>query len=135
MAPLIGLAYYAPQMELRLALIGKVKMIYIAFFIIIIDLFQLSSSNLGGHLAHLGGACAGVLYMIYLKNGIKFSKAKPKKHTHLKTVYVNKQTTENETRKEDIQIKVDQILDKISKSGYDSLTKQEKDFLFRQGNK
>ncbi len=135
MAPLIGLAYYAPQMELRFALIGKIKMIYIAIFIIIIDLFQLSSSNIGGHLAHLGGACSGVLYMIYLKKGITLKKTKKKNKTHLKTVYVNKHTKENELHSNEIQAKVDQILEKISKSGYDSLTKQEKDFLFRQGNK
>lgn len=137
MAPLIGLAYYAPQMKLRFALIGKVKMIYIAIFIIIIDLFQLSSSNLGGHLAHLGGACLGLLYMIYLKQEIivQKTKKKNKNKTHLKTVYVNKHTKENELHSNEAQIKIDQILDKISKSGYDSLTKQEKDFLFRQGNK
>lgn len=136
MAPLIGLAFYAPQMEVRLALIGRVKMIYIAAVIIIIDLFQLSSSNLGGHLAHLGGAFAGVFYVQLLKNGIDISKIKIKrsKAKHLKTVYVNKEKVQQENQQTN-QATVDIILDKISKSGYDSLTKQEKEFLFRQGNK
>lgn len=142
MAPLIALATFAPKMEVRLALLGRIKMIYIAGAIIVIDLFQLASSNVGGHLAHLGGALVGFGYVVLLKKGIDL--AKPKKRTakeksSFKKVYVNKNKNEKidkERNKEaSAQKQIDVILDKISKSGYESLSKDEKDFLFRQGNK
>ena len=137
MAPLIALASFAPQMEVRLALIGRIKMIYIAAFIIVIDLFQLSSTNLGGHIAHLGGALVGVGYTVLLKNGIDLAKRKKrtaKNKSTFKQVYVNKKGDKNVNREETTQKKIDAILDKISKSGYESLNKEEKEFLFRQGN-
>ncbi|WP_413512721.1 rhomboid family intramembrane serine protease [Myroides odoratus] len=146
MAPLIALATFAPTMEVRLALLGRIKMIYIAGAIIVIDLFQLSSSNVGGHIAHLGGALVGFGYMVLLKKGIDL--AKPKKRTAkekstFKKVYVNKngdKENNKESNKENnkaaaVQKQIDVILDKISRSGYESLSKDEKDFLFRQGNK
>ena len=138
MAPLIGVASFAPKMEIHLALIGRVKMIYIAGAIILIDLFQLSSSNVGGHLAHLGGALAGFGYIALLKNGIDLAKPQKriaKNNSTFKKVYVNKQVEKNVNREESTQKQIDVILDKISKSGYESLTKEEKDFLFRQGSK
>ncbi|EHQ43341.1 rhomboid family intramembrane serine protease [Myroides odoratus] len=138
MAPLIAVASFAPQMEVRLALLGRIKMIYIAGFIILIDLFQLSSSNVGGHLAHLGGALVGFGYIFLLKRGTDL--AKPRKRTAknkstFKKVYVNKSVEKNVTKEETSQKEIDAILDKISRSGYESLSKEEKDFLFRQGNK
>jgi len=138
MAPLIALATFAPQMEVRLALLGRVKMIYIAAVIIILDLFQLSSSNVGGHLAHLGGALVGFGYIFLLKRGTDL--AKPMKRTAknkstFKKVYVNKSVEKYVTKEDTSQKKIDAILDKISRSGYESLSKEEKEFLFRQGNK
>ncbi|MGG5505230.1 MULTISPECIES: rhomboid family intramembrane serine protease [unclassified Myroides] len=138
MAPLIAVASFAPKMEVRLALIGRVKMIYIAAVIIIIDLFQLSSSNVGGHLAHLGGALVGFGYIALLKNGVDLAKQKKKSAKNkstFKKVYVNKQGDKNVNREESAQKQIDTILDKISKSGYESLNKDEKEFLFRQGKK
>ncbi len=138
MAPLMALASFAPQMEVRLALIGRIKMMYIAAFIIIIDLFQLSSSNVGGHIAHLGGALVGVGYTVLLKNGIDLAKRKKrtaKNKSTFKQVYVNKKVDKSVNREETTQKQIDAILDKISKSGYESLNKEEKEFLFRQGNK
>jgi len=138
MAPLIALAFFAPKMEVRLALLGRVKMVYIAAVIIVIDLFQLSSSNAGGHLAHLGGALVGLGYVALLKKGIDLSKLnKPttKKKTTFKKVYVNKKVEKESNKEESTQKKIDLILDKISKSGYESLSKEEREFLFRQGNK
>lgn len=138
MAPLIALATFAPQMEVRLALLGRVKMIYIAVVIILIDLFQLSSSNVGGHLAHLGGALVGFAYIFLLKRGIDLAKPKkhkPKNKSTFKQVYVNKSVEKNVSKEESSQKQIDTILDKISRSGYESLSKEEKEFLFRQGNK
>ncbi|TDS58835.1 rhomboid family protein [Myroides indicus] len=143
MSPLIGLAFYAPHMEVRLALIGRVKMWHIAIFIVILDIFQLSSSNFGGHLAHLGGALSGVLYIRLLTKGTDLSCVfdklvnlfKHRQGAKFKKVYVNKKADSQTKVTEDKnkQQKIDRILDKISKSGYESLTKEEKDFLFRTG--
>lgn len=138
MAPLIAMAAFAPQMEVRLALLGRVKMIYIAGVIILIDLFQLSSSNVGGHLAHLGGALVGIGYIFLLKRGTDLAKPrtrKTKNKSNFKQVYVNKSVDKNVSKEENTQKEIDAILDKISRSGYESLSKEEKEFLFRQGNK
>lgn len=144
-APLVGMAVHAPMMQVRLALIGNVKMWHIAVFIIVLDVIQLNTSNVGGHLAHLGGAAMGYLYIKLLERGYDLSSIfdkisnlfKRSQRTKFKKVYVNKNVVnkenevgnEGETR----QKKIDSILDKISKSGYESLTKEEKDFLFRAG--
>ncbi|SDH78359.1 rhomboid family protein [Myroides phaeus] len=144
MAPLIGLAVFSPRMNVRLALIGNVQLWHIALFIIVLDVIQLSTSNVGGHLAHLGGAISGVLYIKLLQSGLDLSIIfdrianlfKPKKGTNFKKVYVNKDPKKNKqsfTQEGSKQEKIDSILDKISKSGYESLTKEEKDFLFRAG--
>lgn len=144
-APLVGMAVHAPMMQVRLALIGNVKMWHIAVFIIVLDVIQLNTSNVGGHLAHLGGAAMGYLYIKLLEKGYDLSSIfdrisnlfKRSQGTKFKKVYVNRNVVnkenevgnEGETR----QKKIDSILDKISKSGYESLTKDEKDFLFRAG--
>lgn len=145
MAPLIGLAVFAPNMQVRLALIGNVKLWHIAAFIIVLDIIQLSTSNVGGHLAHLGGAVMGVVYIKLLQGGFDLSTIfdkvvnifKRPKGTKFKKVYVNKERIKHDVvvdEEKDKQKKIDLILDKISKSGYESLTKEEKDFLFRAGN-
>lgn len=153
MTPLIALAVYAPYMEVRLALIGYVKMWHIAAFIIVLDVIQLSTQNTGGHLSHLGGAFMGFLYIKLLNQGVDISKKidswqhsvialfKKKSRTPFKKVYVSKQKTARKTNsaankafeKTVEQKKIDEILDKISRSGYESLTKEEKDFLFKVG--
>ena len=138
-------------MEMRLMFIGRVKLWHIAAVIIAIDLIQLPSSNAGGHLAHLGGALFGYLFMLLLKKGtdltdgvtkiidffVNKSQAKKTK-TPFKKVHKNYNhkptTTESRIVKKDkTQQQIDEILDKISASGYDALTKEEKDFLFRAG--
>ncbi|MGL4583591.1 MAG: rhomboid family intramembrane serine protease [Flavobacterium sp.] len=144
-APLVGMAVHAPMMQVRLALIGNVKMWHIAVFIIILDVIQLNTSNVGGHLAHLGGAAMGYLYIKLLEKGYDLSSIfdkisnlfKRSQGTKFKKVYVNKNIVNKEkevgNEGEIRQKKIDSILDKISKSGYESLTKEEKDFLFRAG--
>lgn len=145
-APLIGLAVYSPTMQVRLALIGNVKLWHIAAFIVVLDIIQLSTSNVGGHLAHLGGAVMGVVFVKLLQAGFDLSTIfdkvvnvfKRSKGTKFKKVYVNKERAKQDVFRDDEkdkQRKIDLILDKISKSGYESLTKEEKDFLFRAGNK
>jgi membrane associated rhomboid family serine protease len=150
MAILFAAVAYAPLMEIRLFIFGNVKLWHIAIVLVILDLLQLSTENTGGHLAHLGGAFFGYIYISQLKAGrdlvswianipdyvaALFGK---NKKTPLKKVHRNYTPTEPKTvskivRKDKVQQQIDEILDKISRSGYDSLTKEEKEFLFRAG--
>jgi len=149
MALLIATATYAPFMQIRLMLIGVVKLWQVAFVIVLLDLIQLPLDNSGGHLAHLAGALFGFLYIKMLNSGTDVSKIissiqefienilKPKKKTPFKKVHKNKansgSTSFTKKEKSMDQKKIDDILDRISQSGYDSLTKEEKEFLFKVG--
>lgn len=138
-AIIIGLATYIPNYQLHFRFIGFIKVWQLAAFFIALDLIGLASSNGGGHFSHLGGALLGFIYVSQASNN-KFtffdrflsmfqSKKKP-----LKTVYKSqKKTASNTVEKNTNQLKVDEILDKISKSGYNALSKEEKEFLFKQG--
>ncbi|MFC6096643.1 rhomboid family intramembrane serine protease [Flavobacterium qiangtangense] len=150
MAVVIASATYAPFYQLRLLLIGNVKLWHIAAVFLILDLIQLPTNNMGGHIAHLGGAFFGFLYIKLLQNGTDLSLIitniinfftnifKPKKGTPFKKVHRNptqpkEKTVSKIVVKDRTQQQIDEILDKISQSGYDSLTKDEKEFLFRAG--
>lgn len=152
MAVLIASATYAPLYQIRLLLIGTVKLWHIAFVFVILDLVQMPTNNMGGHIAHLGGAFFGFIYIKLLQNGTDLSLIvtrildffanlfKPKKGTPFKKVHRNvsqpkpKTTTASKiVVKDKTQQQIDEILDKISQSGYDSLTKEEKEFLFKAG--
>jgi membrane associated rhomboid family serine protease len=136
-AILTGIASYIPNYALHFRFIGSIKLIYIAIAFVLLDVIQIPVANAGGHLAHLGGAVIGLILTKYFnqgKNAIVFIENLflPKKDKPLKTVYKNKTTSKSPTPLEH-QKKIDTILDKISKSGYDTLTKEEKDFLFKAG--
>ncbi len=145
---LVATTVFSPNYIINLALIGKIKLWYIPALILFIDFIAFSSyfrnselaSNLGGHFAHLAGAFSGFLYAMLFKNGFDLSKIGTKSKSQsnkskLKKVYVTSQKTNLESNSKDAmeQRKVDEILDKISKSGYDSLSKDEKEFLFKLG--
>ena len=138
MAVFIFLASYNPNYSFRI-LNFNVKILYIASFLVLIDIIQIPGGNSGGHIAHLGGAFLGYFYhkkmiqgdnygnwIIDLYNFIFKRKVKFKKRT-----YSNK--TSVSVKDAATQKKIDLILDKISKSGYDSLTKGEKETLFKAG--
>ena len=149
MAILIAAATYAPYYNVRLMLIGNVKLWHIAIVFVVLDLINASVENSGGHLAHLAGAAFGFGYIRLLQNGTDLSKGisvsieffanmfKSKKEKPFTKVYRN--TTPPTPKaagmrpKSITQKQIDDILDKISRSGYDSLTKEEKDFLFKVG--
>ena len=149
MTVLIATAVYQPYYQVRLMLIGTVKLWHIALVFVVLDLIQASGSNAGGHLAHLAGALFGYIYIKMLINGTDLSKGvtsildffadlfSPKKSSPFKKVHKNKTTVNYRSTakpaKDITQKKIDDILDKISKSGYDSLTKEEKEFLFKVG--
>jgi membrane associated rhomboid family serine protease len=151
MAILFAAVTYNPYMEIRMLLIGRVKLWHIAVVVIALDLIQLPMSNTGGHLAHLGGAFFGYIFVSLLRNGTDLTDAitkiidflanqskNKKQKTPFKKVHknYNHQPTFTESKivkKDKTQQQIDEILDKISASGYDSLSKEEKDFLFRAG--
>jgi len=134
----IGITTYMPNYEIKIRFIGFVKLWYLAAIWIGLDIIQIPAGNAGGHLAHLGGAFMGFLLtyhfkkdsqlFAYLSKLFTFKKQKP-----LKTVYKSAKRTKTSNTMAN-QKKVDEILDKISKSGYETLTKEEKDFLFKSGN-
>ncbi|MFP3859841.1 MAG: rhomboid family intramembrane serine protease [Bacteroidales bacterium] len=142
MAIVIATAVLVPDFTIYLLFLGPVKLKYIAIVSIVIDVLSIAGSNAGGHIAHLGGALFGYLYIAQYKKGKNltygfdrfmdsiFSLFKPK--PKIRVTY-KKPKTDIEYNKEKVkkQEKINQILEKISKNGYDSLTKEEKEFLFR----
>lgn len=150
MAIFVGTATYLPNMEIRLILIGPVKLKYVAIFYVLLDYLALSgSSNVGGSIGHLGGAAYGFALMYQMRKGRDIGawfehlldglvNASKGGSPRMKVKYKRKAKRETYKTDEDYnaekkarQEKIDAILDKISKSGYDSLTKDEKDYLFR----
>lgn len=148
MALLMATATYAPFMLLRIPLLGIVKLWHVAFFILVMDLIQLPLENMGGHLAHFGGALFGFIYIKLLQKGVDMTKPismfldqlatvfKPKPKTPFRKVHRNteKKSVHSSGQNTDMtQKQIDEILDKISQSGYDCLSKEEKEFLFKAG--
>jgi len=150
MAILVATTTYQPLMNLRLLIIGNVKLWHVTVVILLIDLMQIQSQNSGGHIAHLAGAFFGFIFIKLLENGTDLSKIvsnlldffvnlfKKSPTKPFKTVHKNyKKPTEKPVSrivtKDKTQQQIDEILDKISRSGYDCLTKEEKEFLFKAG--
>lgn len=137
----VAVATKIPYYKIRLLLFGDVKILVLAAIWVSLSFLQLTTDNFGGAVAHIGGALIGYFYVIFQLNKfnwndfVKFSKIKktPKK-SNLKTIHKQYQK-KNDTNsvEQEKQLKIDAILDKISKSGYDSLTQEEKSFLFKQG--
>ncbi|PID70127.1 MAG: rhomboid family intramembrane serine protease [Flavobacteriales bacterium] len=141
MAILIGLAAKIPNYAIRFRFIGYIKLWYIAVAFVLIDLIQIPISNTGGHIAHLGGALTGYLLTTQFttasrKNNWLINLFGKKKKSPLKTVYKKRTATQSKSSTgNNQQERIDAILDKISKSGYGSLSQDEKDFLFSVGKK
>ena len=146
---IIVAAFLAPDYIIRLFIIGDVRLKYIALALILIDVVMITEhDNVGGRLAHLGGAAMGGYFvhalrqgrdlsLIFNSLGSLFSFDKKKSRAPMTVVHnkkwpdrVNKKTSNN-TRSSDVQDQIDKILDKINASGYDSLTPEEKDFLYQ----
>lgn len=155
-ALLIFLCAYMPKMEVRFFTFN-IKLWYIGVAIVLFDVLGVVAGindpvlgNAGGNLAHLGGSLLGYLYATQLIKGKDIGKGfekvmdsfmglfKKRDRSNLKTVHRKKSGKVAGYSKEEFsefnkQKKIDVILDKISKSGYDSLTAEEKEFLFKAG--
>jgi membrane associated rhomboid family serine protease len=154
----IATAVYAPNLSLHLfpisAFFGPIKIIWIAIASIIIYIIGIGGSNAGGNIAHLGGAIWGYLYIMQLKKGndisAKFNfwvyhffesakkifSKKNRMHVSYKRNETQRMTDlQYNKKKKAEQESINHVLDKIAKSGYDSLSKEEKEMLFRMGNR
>ena len=133
-----GSATLLPNYTFYLLFLGPVRIKYIALFYILLSFFDVTGSNAGGEIAHIGGALIGYLFIKQLQNGVNmgdgvikiinlFNRKNSKKE---KRFTINKETSFDISQDE-----IDKILDKISESGYSSLSKKEKEKLFNASKK
>jgi membrane associated rhomboid family serine protease len=146
MAVVIAIAAYVPDYTINMLLLGRVKIKYMALAIFVLTSFMDFSVNSGGKLAHIGGAIFGYLYTMNIRQGRDIGRGinkaidiivtafRPRKK--MKVTYKKPVTDyDYNSIKAEHQAKINTILDKISKGGYDSLTKEEKETLFRESQK
>jgi membrane associated rhomboid family serine protease len=153
MAVVLAAATVAPNYTFFLFLIGPVKIKWIAFFYVLMDLIQMRNGNPGGHIAHIGGAVMGYLYIIQLQRGrdlarpfyyledlienwrnpVRKIKVVHRSQPKVKatTAGAGKSRMQAPDAGPSKQEQLDLILDKINRSGYDSLNADEKAFLFK----
>ncbi|MBN8701741.1 MAG: rhomboid family intramembrane serine protease [Bacteroidetes bacterium] len=150
MAVVVAIATLVPDYEIILLLFGRVKLKYLALASFVITTLIDLNVNTGGKIAHLGGALFGLTYTFLYKRGTDLSIPITKflllfdrnsklfeKKSKMKVVYKNTATAQKTSTisQTELQEKTDIILDKISKSGYESLTAEEKDILFKASRK
>lgn len=134
MGIIVGTATLLPDYTISMLFFGGVKLKWLALAYVLFDLLSIAGPNAGGEIAHIGGALLGFIYIKQLRAGHDWSDSigkvfQPK--SKLKIASKNSsRNIDSKPREEEI----DLILDKISKSGYDSLSKQEKETLFRASN-
>jgi membrane associated rhomboid family serine protease len=134
LAVVVATATLLPEYGIQLLFFGNVKLKYIALITIVLDLISIPQGNQGGHIAHLGGALFGFIYIKYIyKYGnlipdswLNVFQRKNKIKIYHRTTYMKVQSDDKPTQQE-----IDAVLDKISRSGYDSLSKREKEILFK----
>lgn len=148
-ALMLFLCIYMPNKEVRFFTFN-LKLLYLGVALIVFDVIGIFGVNSGGNLAHLGGAFLGFFYAKQLQKGTDIGKGfeqlvatlsswfKPKQKEVLKTVYKSKDGkvagySKKEFKEFNDQKKIDLILDKIGKSGYESLSAEEKEYLFKAG--
>ena len=145
LAILFAVAAYVPNYKVNLIWIGAIPIKYLAIVTIFIDIISIPKGNAGGHIAHLGGAFIGLLFIQQWKKGKDITEALEMliqqflglfRKKRLKTVHKRPQS-DDEYKSESINrsVNIDVILDKIAKSGYDSLNDKEKEYLFKNSKK
>jgi membrane associated rhomboid family serine protease len=147
MAIVFAAAFYRKNYEINLLFFGRIKLIYLALFALIIDLLSVVSTNAGGHIAHIGGALFGILFATQLQQGkdltvsvnrlidrmVNFGKRRP---ARMKVTYQRQETdADYNMRKRYEADTLDEILDKLKRSGYESLSSEEKKALFDASKK
>jgi membrane associated rhomboid family serine protease len=146
LAIIVAIATYTPNYSVQFPFIGFVKLKHIAIFSVALDIISIPKGNTGGHIAHIGGAIFGYIYIKQLQKGNDFSTGFSnflerlfntfKNKSKLKTVHKRARTDyEFNAGKSAQQKEIDKVLEKISKSGYESLSKKEKATLFSASKK
>ena len=148
MAVVFGVSFYAKEEEVMLFLIGRIKIFYLALFVLVLDLLSITSTNAGGHLAHIGGALFGIWFASRMRAGKDITQAlnrivdkianlfKPKYKPKMKVTYTRPETDyDYNARKQRENAEIDAILDKLKRSGYQSLSSDEKKQLFDASKK
>lgn len=150
-AILVAVAAYDPNREIHLFFIGKFPLKYVAAFYVLLSILGISTSNPGGNIAHLGGAFWGWFYIYQLRKGKDMGAGLAsfldkvadwltnlfKQKSKMKVTFKKPPRNDYEynRHKNAQQDDINSVLDKIAKSGYDSLTSKEKELLFKQGKK
>lgn len=150
MAVAMAISFYTPNYSIYLPFIGPVKLKYIAIFFIVTDILQIASYNAGGHIAHLGGVIYAYFFILQLQRGKDVGHGFNRLIDNIVTLFSGRRRRMKVTYKKSVkdmtdmeynrrqaktQAEIDRILDKIAKSGYDSLTKKEKETLFKMSGK
>lgn len=149
----------APDFNMRLMFIGNVRLKYIVLVLIALDVFALGSmSNFGGHIAHLGGAMFGFVFVAMLQRGSDISEPvnklfgwfeslvsndpRPRRQKQKSKMFARhvrqekgQPSSDQNLKQNDHQKELDVILEKIKEAGYDSLSPEEKEFLFQASKK
>ena len=135
----VGSATLLPNYTFYLLLLGPVRIKYIALFYVLLSFIDVTGNNAGGEIAHLGGAFIGYLYIRQLQNGVNMGEGLIKILNFFnkkKSIKFQTKSSKIEDENEDIsQDEIDKILDKISDSGYSSLSNKEKEKLFNASKK
>lgn len=153
MAVMVAVGTRFPDYVINLMLIGPVRLKYLVLFSFIVSTLLNFTANFGGNIAHIGGAAFGFMYARGLDRGKDwaldfynfFSRIKlpsfGKKEPRIRVVHKDKSKARSRSKSSgemteaEKQSRLDLILDKISKTGYDNLSKEEKDFLFKMSDK
>ncbi|MCX6285705.1 MAG: rhomboid family intramembrane serine protease [Bacteroidetes bacterium] len=146
MAIVTAISFKVPNYSVYLLFFGRIRILYLAIALFIFDFFMIPTGNAGGHIAHIGGALFGFLYIqLVVRSNGSVSGAYKRKGWFFRKKTMKVTANDNTSRpisdeeynvqKAQKQKRMDSILDKISKGGYDSLTRDEKDFLFRSSGK
>tara|TARA_B100001142_G_scaffold328951_1_gene390536 strand:+ start:154 stop:777 length:624 start_codon:yes stop_codon:yes gene_type:complete len=145
-AIMIAIATYRPNYNIQLPFLGYIRLKHIALFMIILDILSIPKSNAGGHIAHLGGALFGFIYVRKLKQGTDYSvyfsillekiSNTFKQKSGLRKKY-KRTKSDHEFNSERVarQKEIDKVLEKIANSGYESLDKKEKETLFKSSKR
>lgn len=160
MAIVIAIAVYRPNYPIGLLFIGNISLKWIAIATVFIDLISVEGANMGGHIAHIGGMLMGLWFALAIKRGhdltawinraidavvLLFSGKKKsgvgqrkragRTYNYHKAQNENKTSKKKSTSSSPDEERLDEILAKLKRSGYDALTDDEKDFLFNASRK
>ncbi|MDR0572918.1 MAG: rhomboid family intramembrane serine protease [Tannerella sp.] len=160
MAIVFAASFYRKNFTINLLLIGRVKLIYLAIGVLLLDILAITSENAGGHIAHIGGALLGILFAVQYQKGkditgfinkiidrfVNFITHKPTFRTYRTNKHFSqhkKQDTGDRSETDDEYLRrrneenrmIDEILDKLKRSGYESLSAEEKKKLFDASRK